>query len=50
MEVTMEQDTIIILTRLMQIVMFIPIIMWFRQLYKDVYDNESDPNQDPDSD
>jgi len=50
MEVTMEQSTITILTRLMQIVMLIPIIMGFRQLYKDVYDNESDTHQDPDSD
>ena len=46
----MEQDTITILTRLVQIVMLIPIIMGFRQLYKDVYDNESDTHQDPESD
>jgi len=46
----MEQSTIIILTRLMQFIMFIPIILAFRQLYKDVYDNESDTHQDPESD
>ena len=46
----MEQNTITILTRLMQIVMLIPIIMGFRQLYKDIYDNQSDTHQDPESD
>ena len=46
----MEQDTITILTRLMQIVMLIPIIMGFRQLYKDVYDNKPTTYEDPEQD
>ena len=46
----MEQDTITILTRLVQIIMCRPIIMGFRKLYKDIYDNESDTHQDPGSD
>ena len=46
----MDEMTRIILTRAFQIVMLIPVIMGFRQLYKDFYDNESDTHQDPESD
>jgi|14BtaG_2_1085337.scaffolds.fasta_scaffold159234_2 hypothetical protein len=46
----MEDSTIIILTRAFQLFICIPIILAFRQLYKDVYDNESEAYKDPDSD
>jgi hypothetical protein len=46
----MDEMTRIILTRAFQIIMCIPVIMGFRQLYKDFYDNESDTHQDPESD
>ena len=35
----MNEFTIIILTRLVQLVMIIPVVLAFRQLYRDVYDN-----------
>jgi hypothetical protein len=42
----MDETTRIILTRAIQILMFIPIIFAFRQLYKDVHDNQSDTHKD----
>ena len=46
----MDETTRIILTRAIQILMFIPIIFAFRQLYKDVHDNQSDTHKDPEQD
>jgi hypothetical protein len=43
----MDELTRIILTRAIQLFMCIPIILAFRQLWKDVYDNQSDTYKDP---
>ena len=50
MEVAMDEMTRIILTRAFQIVMFLPIIMGSRQLYKDIYDNKPTTYEDPEQD
>ena len=42
----MDETTRIILTRAIQILMFIPIIFAFRQLYRDVHDHKSDTHKD----
>ena len=43
----MDELTRMILTRAFQLFMCIPVIMGFRQLYKDIYDNQSDTYEDP---
>ena len=43
----MDELTRMILTRALQLFMCIPVIMGFRQLYKDIYDNQSDTYEDP---
>lgn len=42
----MDETTRIFLTRGLQILMWIPITLAVRQLFKDVYDNEPDTCQD----
>ena len=42
----MEETTRIFLTRGLQIIMWIPIIMAAKQLYRDVYDHQSNTCQD----
>jgi len=44
----MDEVTRLICTRGLQITMLIPLIFAIRQLYKDVYDNDSDTCQDQD--
>ena len=46
----MDETTRMIVTRLFQLVMLLPVIFAFRQLYKDVYDNKSVSNKDPEKD
>jgi hypothetical protein len=42
----MDDQVIMYVTRMIQLIIFIPIILAFRQLYRDVYDNpgNSDKN------
>lgn len=44
----MDEITRLLCTRGLQFVMLIPLILAIRQLYRDVYDNESDTWKDPD--
>ncbi len=46
----MDEATRIFLTRSLQIAMWIPIILAARQLYRDVYDNQSNTCQDSERD
>ncbi len=46
----MDEVTRIFLTRGLQIAMWIPIILAARQLYRDVYDNQSNTCQDSEPD
>jgi len=47
----MDETTRMIVTRLFQLFMLVPVIFAFRQLYKDVYDhNKPDTHKDPEQD
>jgi hypothetical protein len=46
----MDETTRMIVTRLFQLFMLVPVIFAFRQLYKDVYDHKPDTHKDPDQD
>jgi hypothetical protein len=46
----MDETTRIILTRAIQILMFIPIIFAFRQLYRDIHDNKPDTYENQERD
>ena len=45
----MDELTRLICTRGLQFIMLLPVILAARQLFKDVYDNDSNTCQDPDT-